>query len=311
MNENLQNFFCEKASKRIGGLIKDAQLSFFEIYPEHSSIISWIVKGKRTNKNPYLLTDTATQRISETLNGYDLSDEDRKKNKRILYWGDDNEIKGYIPELMELLAKNLTEEQQLIFDETLMDDIDFAETTAYTEILNEYPASHIDIDKEELYREAVPISRFVSEQELLKEIEQNFREKFIDFLDSSKGIRTKVQGKDRIINKSITFKNQFGSDDIVNLFLEVVKEHKLPVEESIGQRVYSILKKDVSKLDFLIDNGLVHDAVYSSYSNDYIGDEIFRVEQQFQHEIIQAGQDYIKSLSNAYKNKNKIWNKIR
>ena len=71
MNENLQNFFCEKASKRIGGLIKDAQLSFFEIYPEHSSIISWIVKGKRTNKNPYLLTDTATQRISETLNGYD------------------------------------------------------------------------------------------------------------------------------------------------------------------------------------------------------------------------------------------------
>ena len=90
-----------------------------------------------------------------------------------------------------------------------------------------------------------------------------------------------------------------------------MKEHKLPVEESIGQRVYSILKKDVSKLDFLIDNGLVHDAVYSSYSNDYIGDEIFRVEQQFQHEIIQAGQDYIKSLSNAYKNKNKIWNKIR
>ena len=54
---------------------------------------------------------------------------------------------------MELLAKNLTEEQQLILI-TLMDDIDFAETTAYTEILNEYPASHMDIDKEELYREA-------------------------------------------------------------------------------------------------------------------------------------------------------------
>ena len=70
------------------------------------------------------------------------------------------------------------------------------------EILNEYPASHIDIDKEELYREAVPISRFVSEQELLKEIEQNFREKFIGiFLDSSKGIGTKFKRQDRIIKK--------------------------------------------------------------------------------------------------------------
>ena len=126
MNEDLQSFFCVKASERIEKIITSMKLSFFEIYPENSNIISWIVAGRRTKRNPYLLTDTAVQRINETLNGQELSNKENRYHCRVISWGDNDEVENYIPEMMRLIVKNLTAEQQLIFDETLMDDIYFA-----------------------------------------------------------------------------------------------------------------------------------------------------------------------------------------
>ena len=89
--------------------------------------------------------------------------------------------------------------------------------------------------------------------------------------------------------------------------MKVVKEHKLPIEESIGHRVYSIVRKDVSKLDSLIEEELLYDTVYASYRED----KILETELNFQHGIIKAGQDYIKSLYDTHKSRNKIWNKLR
>ena len=307
MNEDLQSFFCVKASERIEKMISSRMLSFFEIYPENSNIISWIVAGRRTKRNPYLLTDTAVQRINETLNGQELPNKDNRYHCRVIYWGDNDEIENYIPEMTGLFVKNLTEQQQLIFDETLMDDIYFAETIAYKEILNEHNAHFLNIDIEQLHTEDIPISRILAESELLGAIEEDFKKAFIEFLDSSKYVRTKVNGVDDYVDKGITFKNQFGCDDIVNLFLKVVKEHKLPIEESIGHRVYSIVKKDVSKLDSLIEEELLYDTVYASYRED----KILETELNFQHGIIKAGQDYIKSLYDTHKSRNKIWNKLR
>lgn len=307
MNEDLQSFFCVKASERIEKMISSRMLSFFEIYPENSNIISWIVAGRRTKRNPYLLTDTAVQRINETLNGQELPNKDNRYHCRVIYWGDNDEIENYIPEMMGLIVKNLTEQQQLIFDETLMDDIYFAETIAYKEILNEHNAHFLNIDIEQLHTEDIPISRILAESELLGAIEEDFKKAFIEFLDSSKYVRTKVNGVDDYVDKGITFKNQFGCDDIVNLFLKVVKEHKLPIEESIGHRVYSIVRKDVSKLDSLIEEELLYDTVYASYRED----KILETELNFQHGIIKAGQDYIKSLYGTHKSRNKIWNKLR
>ena len=307
MNEDLQSFFCVKASERIEKMISSRKLSFFEIYPENSNIISWIVAGRRTKRNPYLLTDTAVQRINETLNGQELPNKDNRYHCRVIYWGDNDEIENYIPEMMGLIVKNLTEQQQLIFDETLMDDIYFAETIAYKEILNEHNAHFLNIDIEQLHTEDIPISRILAESELLGAIEEDFKKAFIEFLDSSKYVRTKVNGVDDYVDKGITFKNQFGCDDIVNLFLKVVKEHKLPIEESIGHRVYSIVRKDVSKLDSLIEEELLYDTVYAPYRED----KILETELNFQHGIIKAGQDYIKSLYDTHKSRNKIWNKLR
>ena len=307
MNEDLQSFFCVKASERIEKMISSRMLSFFEIYPENSNIISWIVAGRRTKRNPYLLTDTAVQRINETLNGQELPNKDNRYHCRVIYWGDNDEIENYIPEMMGLIVKNLTEQQQLIFDETLMDDIYFAETIAYKEILNEHNAHFLNIDIEQLHTEDIPISRILAESELLGAIEEDLKKAFIEFLDSSKYVRTKVNGVDDYVDKGITFKNQFGCDDIVNLFLKVVKEHKLPIEESIGHRVYSIVRKDVSKLDSLIEEELLYDTVYASYRED----KILETELNFQHGIIKAGQDYIKSLYGTHKSRNKIWNKLR
>ena len=307
MNEDLQSFFCVKASERIEKMISSRMLSFFEIYPENSNIISWIVAGRRTKRNPYLLTDTAVQRINETLNGQELPNKDNRYHCRVIYWGDNDEIENYIPEMMGLIVKNLTEQQQLIFDETLMDDIYFAETIAYKEILNEHNAHFLNIDIEQLHTEDIPISRILAESELLGAIEEDFKKAFIEFLDSSKYVRTKVNGVDDYVDKGITFKNQFGCDDIVNLSLKVVKEHKLPIEESIGHRVYSIVRKDVSKLDSLIEEELLYDTVYASYRED----KILETELNFQHGIIKAGQDYIKSLYDTHKSRNKIWNKLR
>ena len=307
MNEDLQSFFCVKASERIEKMISSRKLSFFEIYPENSNLISWIVAGRRTKRNPYLLTDTAVQRINETLNGQELPNKDNRYHCRVIYWGDNDEIENYIPEMMGLIVKNLTEQQQLIFDETLMDDIYFAETIAYKEILNEHNAHFLNIDIEQLHTEDIPISRILAESELLGAIEEDFKKAFIEFLDSSKYVRTKVNGVDDYVDKGITFKNQFGCDDIVNLFLKVVKEHKLPIEESIGHRVYSIVRKDVSKLDSLIEEELLYDTVYASYRED----KILETELNFQYGIIKAGQDYIKSLYGTHKSRNKIWNKLR
>ena len=307
MNEDLQSFFCVKASERIEKMISSRKLSFFEIYPENSNIISWIVAGRRTKRNPYLLTDTAVQRINETLNGQELPNKENRYHCRVIYWGDNDEIENYIPEMMGLIVKSLTEQQQLIFDETLMDDIYFAETIAYKEILNEHNAHFLNIDIEQLHTEDIPISRILAESELLGAIEEDFKKAFIEFLDSSKYVRTKVNGVDDYVDKGITFKNQFGCDDIVNLFLKVVKEHKLPIEESIGHRVYSIVRKDVSKLDSLIEEELLYDTVYASYRED----KILETELNFQHGIIKAGQDYIKSLYDTHKSRNEIWNKLR
>ncbi|MBZ2138557.1 hypothetical protein [Streptococcus gordonii] len=307
MNEDLQSFFCVKASERIEKIITSRKLSFFEIYPENSNIISWIVAGRRTKRNPYLLTDTAVQRINETLNGQELSNKENRYHCRVISWGDNDEVENYIPEMMRLIVKNLTAEQQLIFDETLMDDIYFAETIAYKEILNEHNADFLDIDIEQLYTEDIPISRNLAESELLETIEEDFKKAFIEFLDSSKYVRTKVNGIDDYVDKGITFKNQFGCDDIVNLFLKVVKEHKLPIEESIGYRVYSIVKKDVSKLDSIIEQKLLYETVYAPYRED----KILETELEFQHGIIKAGQDYIKSLYDSHKIRNEAWNKLR
>ena len=296
-----------KASERIEKMITSRKLSFFEIYPENSNIISWIVAGRRTKRNPYLLTDTAVQRINETLNGQELSNKENRYHCRVISWGDNDEVENYIPEMMRLIVKNLTAEQQLIFDETLMDDIYFAETIAYKEILNEHNADFLDIDIEQLYTEDIPISRNLAESELLETIEEDFKKAFIEFLDSSKYVRTKVNGIDDYVDKGITFKNQFGCDDIVNLFLKVVKEHKLPIEESIGYRVYSIVRKDVSKLDSLIEEELLYDTVYSPYRED----KILETELKFQRDIIKAGQDYIESLYYTHKSRNEAWNKLR
>ncbi|RTK13303.1 hypothetical protein [Enterococcus faecalis] len=307
MNEELQSFFCMKASERIGKIITSRKLSFFKIYPENSNIISWIVSGRRTKRNPYLLTDTAVQRINETINGQELSDEENKYECRVISWGDNDEIENYIPEMMSLIVKNLTDEQQLVLDETLKDDIYFAETIAYTEILNERNAFFLGVDMEKLYTEDVPISRHFAEIELLNAIEEDFKKEFIEFLDSTKFVRTKVNGKDEYVNKGITFKNQFGCDDIVNLFLKVVKAHKLPIEESIGHRVYSIVKKDISKLDSLMERELIYDTVYAPYRED----KILETELEFQRGIIEAGQDYIKSLYDTHRSRNKVWNTLR
>lgn len=307
MNEELQNFFCVKASERIEKIITSRGKSFFEIYPENSNIISWIVSGKRTKRNPYLLTDTAVQRINESLNGQELPDKENKYQCRVIYWGDNAEVENYIPEMMRLIVKNLTDGQESIFAETLMDDIYFAETVAYTEILNEHNTHFLDVDMEKLYMEDVPISRHLAEMELLEVIEEDFKKEFIEFLDSSKYVRTKVNGVDDYVDKGITFKNQFGCDDIVNLFLKVVKAHKLPIEESIGHRVYSIVKKDVSKLESLIEEEILYDTVYATYRED----KILETELEFQHGIIKAGQDYIKSLYNTHRSRNRDWDKLR
>ena len=306
MKKELQDFFCEKASNRIGELIKEKNLNSFKVYEDNSSLITWIVRGERTERNPYLLTETSTKRILESLYGQELSDSEQKKISRMLYWGDDEEISGYVKDLMKCICKNLTEEQQEILDDTLIDDIYFAETKAYKEIVNEINAPRIGINIEELESEDIPVSRYLAEKELLENIKDEFLEKFIKFLDSANIVRTKENGKNVYIDKGITFKNQFDTDNIVEIFLDIVKNHKLPIEESIGFRVYSIVKKDISKLDSLIERELVYDTVYSAYSKD----EILEAEFNFQYKVIEAGEMYIKSLYDNQRKRNKILNRL-
>ncbi|WP_314159844.1 hypothetical protein [uncultured Gemella sp.] len=302
----LQDFFCEKASNRIGKLIKKKNLNSFKVYEDNATLITWIVRGERTKRNPYLLTETSTNKILESLYGQGLSESERKRVSRMLYWGDNEEISEYIYDLMKCICKNLTEEQQEILDDTLIDDIYFAETKAYKEIVNEINAPLIGINIEELESEDIPVSRYLAEKELLENIKDEFLEKFIKFLDSANIVRTKENGKNVYIDKGITFKNQFDTDNIVEIFLDIVKNHKIPTEESIGFRVYSIVKKDISKLDSLIERELVYDTVYSAYSKD----EILEADLNFQRKIIEAGEMYIDFLKYTYRKRNQILDKL-
>lgn len=302
MKKELQDFFCEKASNRIGKLIKKKNLNSFKVYEDNSSLITRIVRGKRTEKNPYLLTETSTNRILESLYGQGLPSSEQKRISRMLYWGDNEEISEYIYDLMECICKNLTEEQQEILDDTLIDDIYFAETKAYKEIVNEINAPFIGINIEELEFEDIPVSRYLAEKELLENIKDKFFKKFIEFLDSVNIVRTKIHEKNIYIDKGITFKNQFNTDNIVEIFLDIVKNHKIPTEESIGFRVYSIVKKDISKLYSLIERELVYNAVYSAYSKD----EILEVDHNFQRKVIEAGEMYIDFLKDTYRKRNEI-----
>lgn len=306
MKKELQDFFCEKASNRIGKLIKKKNLNSFKVYEDNSSLITRIVRGERTEKNPYLLTETSTNRILESLYGQGLPSSEQKKISRMLYWGDDEEISGYVKDLMKCICKNLTEEQQEILDDTLIDDIYFAETKAYKEIVDEINAPRIGINIEELDSVDVLVSRHVAEEELLENIKDKFFKKFIEFVDSVNTMRTKEKGKNIYIEKRVTFKNQFNTDNIVEIFLDIVKNHKLPTEESIGFRVYSIVKKDINKLDSLIERELVYDTVYSAYSKD----EILEAEFNFQYKVIEAGEMYIKSLYDSERKRNKILNRL-
>lgn len=302
MKKELQDFFCEKASNRIGKLIKKKNLNSFKVYEDNSSLITRIVRGERTEKNPYLLTETSTNRILESLYGQGLPSSEQKKISRMLYWGDNEEISEYIYDLMECICKNLTEEQQEILDDTLIDDIYFAETKAYKEIVDEINAPRIGINIEELEFEDIPVSRYLAEKELLENIKDKFFKEFIEFLDSANIVRTKKNEKNIYIDKGITFKNQFNTDNIVEIFLDIVKNHKIPTEESIGFRVYSIVKKDISKLDSLIERELVYNAVYSAYSKD----EILEVDHDFQRKVIEAGEMYIDFLKDTYRKRNEI-----
>ena len=302
MKKELQDFFCEKASNRIGKLIREKNLNPFKVYEDNSNLISCIIRGERTEKNPYLLTETSTNRILESLYGQGLPSSEQKRISRMLYWGDNEEISEYIYDLMECICKNLTEEQQEILDDTLIDDIYFAETKAYKEIVNEINAPLIGINIEELEFEDIPVSRYLAEKELLENIKDKFFKKFIEFLDSVNIVRTKINEKNIYIDKGITFKNQFNTDNIVEIFLDIVKNHKIPTEESIGFRVYSIVKKDISKLYSLIERELVYNAVYSAYSKD----EILEVDHNFQRKVIEAGEMYIDFLKDTYRKRNEI-----
>lgn len=302
MKKELQDFFCEKASNRIGKLIREKNLNPFKVYEDNSNLISRVIRGERTEKNPYLLTETSTNRILESLYGQGLPSSEQKRISRILYWGDDKEILEYVYDLMKCICKNLTEEQQEILDDTLIDDIYFAETKAYKEIVDEINAPLIGINIEELESEDVPVSRYLAEKELLENIKDKFFKKFIEFLDSVNIVRTKENEKNIYIDKGITFKNQFNTDNIVEIFLDIVKNHKLPTEESIGFRVYSIVKKDISKLYSLIERELVYNAVYSAYSKD----EILEVDHNFQRKAIEAGEMYIAFLKDTYRKRNEI-----
>lgn len=306
MKKELQDFFCEKASNRIGKLIKKKNLNSFKVYEDNSTLITWIVRGERTERNPYLLTETSIKRILESLYGEELSDSEQKKISRMLYWGDNEEISEYIYDLMECICKNLTEEQQEILDDTLIDDIYFAETKAYKEIVDEINAPRIGINIEELESVDVLVSRHVAEEELLKSIKDKFLKEFIKFIDSVNTVRTKKKGRNIYIEKRVTFKNQFNTDNIVEIFLDIVKNHKLPIEESIGFRVYSIVKKDISKLDSLIERELVYDTVYSAYGKD----EILEAELNFQRKVIEAGELYIKYLYDSQRKRNEILNRL-
>lgn len=302
MKKELQDFFCEKASNRIGKLIREKNLNPFKVYEDNSNLISRIIRGKRTEKNPYFLTETATNRILESLYGQGLPSSEQKRISRMLYWGDDKEILEYVYDLMKCICENLTEEQQEILDDTLIDDIYFAETKAYKEIVDEINAPLIGINIEELESEDVPVSRYLAEKELLENIKDKFFKKFIEFLDSVNIVRTKENEKNIYIDKGITFKNQFNTDNIVEIFLDIVKNHKIPTEESIGFRVYSIVKKDISKLYSLIERELVYNAVYSAYSKD----EILEVDHDFQRKAIEAGEMYINFLKDTYRKRNEI-----
>ena len=93
MDEDLQNFFCVKASERVRNIIENKKLSFFEIYPEKPMSFHGLFAEERTKRRsiPTLLTLQFKESM-RTLNGQEPSGKENRYYRRVIFWGDNEEM---------------------------------------------------------------------------------------------------------------------------------------------------------------------------------------------------------------------------
>lgn len=279
--EIIMEFFYKRASKRIKEKVEKSGKKHAEIYKNDSKQISRIINNRRTRVNRFLITDaiisSSTPKKDEI--GFEpiglLHKLDFKSEKEIL-WGTDEEIKGYLRELFELLWNELPDndsEYQLDKNFVLCDYVPYAENRTYWNLLfssgNKHPA----------------LSYGVREDDIVKNYEKVEQEAF-DYL-YSKCAKCFEEAFDNFSSKTDTFhkiNKKFKENFIDAVFIDLIRQNA-PNEHSLGVRVKRLIENDLSQTANLI---------YAYKENGNV-DEIKK-------QLINASSEYVVKLGEIQKN---------
>ena len=279
--ETVMEFFYERASKRIKEKVEKSGKKHAEIYINDPKQISRIINNRRTRINRFLITDaiisSTTKKDDETkyIKTGLLHELDFKTEKEIL-WGDDEEIKAYLPDLFKLLWDELPDkdsEYHIDKNFILCDYVPYAENRTYWDLLfspeNKYPAFLYGISEDNIVNNYEKVEQEAFDY-LYSKCAKHFEEKFDDFSSKTKSFHK--------INK--VFKENF----IDTAFTNLIKQN-MPDEYSLGVRVRRLIENDLSQTANLI---------YMHKENGSI-DEIKRA-------LINASSSYVLKLKEIQKN---------
>lgn len=249
--EKIMEFFYERISKRIKEKVEKSGKTHAEIYKTDSKLISRIINNKRTRVNPFLISDA----ILDSSAQQDESDKYVKigllhgigfNTKKEILWGTEEEIKEYLPNFFKLLWEELPDKDDnygIDKDLILNDYIPYAENSAYYDLIVSYKYDWPFMALYGRSEDYVLFNQKKYKQEafefLYLKCKKEFEKIFNDFSSEVESFHK--------IDKVV--KNEF----IDTTFISLIKKN-IPNEYSLGLRVKTIIKSDLSQSADLIVN---------------------------------------------------------
>ncbi|MGY2611859.1 hypothetical protein [Bacillus pretiosus] len=239
------NFLYQMASIRIKWKIEESGLTRREIHEKDPNLISNITNNKRYKNNRYLIPDVIVPSLVSVLSF---------NNEHDLFWGTEEEIHAYVGEIFKRIMIDLLEEshkQAKLVNDILVDYVPFARYSTYCESMSTSKGCLNDALRNS-FAEYAYLYSITREQAICRLYNQKlsnsdvtvkvfFRGIFMDFTNELNKYKEN-KGFKKLPRRLNEFVNQ-------NLF-PIINEF-LPDEKSLGRRVQTLIRRDISLLDMM------------------------------------------------------------
>lgn len=248
---NIEQFFYDRASKRIAERISQTELKHADIYkPDHKQI-SRIINNERNKNNRFLVCDAVlSNQYKDDETGKYIkcglleTKELHFRNIKEILWGTDAETSMYIYDLFLLLWNEVNSSPtpyNIDAELYLCDYVPYAKNSTYWHILfspgNKYPALFYGI-REDTIIEDIDASR----DKALLFLYSNCKSDFLTFFQSF----TEAQLSYHKLDKTI-------KDILLPAFINILEAHK-PNSSSLGLRVRDLINADLSHCASMVAN---------------------------------------------------------